>query len=78
MLITNISIKNHTLRFRVKTNGERGLVNVNISAEQDLVIVDHPANEIINWSDNGDNSITFYVQSNHEYEIFNQNPRKTI
>ena len=75
MLITDISIKNHTLRFRVKTNGERGLVNVNISAERDLVITDHQTHEMINWSDNGDNSITFYVQSNHEYEIFNQNLR---
>ncbi|MDD1699706.1 MAG: hypothetical protein LUQ04_02810, partial [Methanoregula sp.] len=71
--ITDISVQNHTLRFKVKTNGERGLVNVNISAERDLVIKDHQTNEIINWTDNRDNSITFYVQSNHEYEIFSHN-----
>jgi hypothetical protein len=75
MVITNISVKNHTLRFRVKTNGEPGLVNVNVSAERDLVIRDYQTQERVNWSVYGDNSITFYVQSHHEYEIFYQNLR---
>jgi hypothetical protein len=75
MVITDISVKNHTLRFRVKTNGEKGLVNVNVSAERDLVIRDYQTQERVNWSVYGDNSITFYVQSNHEYEIFHQNLR---
>lgn len=69
MLITNISIHNQTLKFKVKTNGERGLVNVNIPAEKDLTVRDVQTHEIINWTANVDNSITFYIRSNHEYEI---------
>jgi hypothetical protein len=76
MRITDISIKNHSLRFRIQTNGERGLVNVHISAGEDLVVVDHQSREMIPWSDHGDNSITFYVQSDHEYELFRKDPGK--
>jgi hypothetical protein len=76
--ITNISINNHTLKFQVRTNGEKGLVNVCVSPEPDLVIMDHQTNEKINWSDYGDNSITFYVQSNHEYEIKSQNIKNSF
>jgi hypothetical protein len=68
--ITNISIQNHTLTFDVKTNGERALVNANISAQKDLKINDEITHESINWTDNLDNSITFNVQSNHRYAIF--------
>jgi hypothetical protein len=68
--ITNISVINNTIKFRVKTNGGRGLINVNISAERDLTIIDLTTSEIIKWIENLDNSITCYVQSNHEYEIF--------
>ena len=78
MVITNISIQNHTLRFRVKTNGERGLVNVNISAGSGLIIKDLQTNEIIPWTtDYNDNSVIFYVASDHEYAIFHQNPKDT-
>ena len=69
MLITNISVQNHMVKFTVKTNGERGLVNINIPAEKDLKVFDHHTREIINWTVNVDNSITFYIRSNHEYEI---------
>ena len=69
IVITNISIINNTLKFKVKTNGERGLINVNISAEHDLKIIDLATSGIIKWTKNLDNSITFYVQSSHEYEI---------
>jgi hypothetical protein len=74
MRITDISIENQSLRFRVKTNGGRGRVNVMVAADQNPVVMDQTARERINWSDNGDNSITFYVQSNHGYEIFRENP----
>ena len=68
--ISGISVTNATLKFRVKTNGERGLINVNIPAERNCKILDMTAREEIRWTKNPDNSITFYVQSNHEYEIF--------
>jgi len=68
-LITNLSVQNRTLKFGVKTNGERALVNVNISAGKDLKIIDCHTDEIINWTNHLDNSITFFVRSNHEYAI---------
>jgi hypothetical protein len=70
MLITNIAELNATVQFKVKTNGERGLVNVHIPAERDLRVMDMNTRETITWTENLDNSITFFVQSNHEYEIF--------
>ena len=69
-IITNISVQKQTLTFKVKTNGEKGLVNVNIASDHVLTITDTNTEEKIMWSNHGDNSITFYVQSNHEYEIF--------
>jgi hypothetical protein len=68
--ITNISVINNTIKFRVKTNGERGLVNVDIPAGRDLNVIDLNTRETITWTESPDNSITFFVQSNHEYEIF--------
>jgi hypothetical protein len=76
MEITGISIQNHRLRFRVKTNGERGLVNVNISPVRDLIINDIKTNEIIPWTDLNGNSVTFYVQSDHEYGIGKKTQKK--
>jgi hypothetical protein len=70
MLITNIAELNATVQFKVKTNGERGLVNVHIPAERDLRVMDMNTRETITCTENLDNSITFFVQSNHEYEIF--------
>jgi hypothetical protein len=61
------------VKFTVKTNGEKGLVNINIPAEKDLKVIDHHTREIINWTVNVDNSITFYIRSNHEYEIISPN-----
>jgi hypothetical protein len=77
MEITGISIQNHRLRFRVKTNGERGLVNVNVSPLRDLIIKDLKTNEMIPWTDLNGNSVTFYVQSDHEYAIGTQEPKNT-
>jgi hypothetical protein len=71
--ITNISLQNQTLTFDAKTNGERALVNANISAQKDMKIKDEISHTFINWTKNGDNSITFYVQSNHTYTIFTNN-----
>ena len=76
MHITDISIQDHRLRFRVKTNGERGLVNVPIPAGPYLTIKDQNG-QIIPWTDHNDNSVTFYVESGHEYEIRNQHPKNT-
>jgi len=70
MVITNISEINNRLKFKVKTNGERGLINVNVSAERDLKIIDLTTGGVIKWKKYLDNSIIFNVQSNHEYEIF--------
>jgi len=67
--LSNISVQNHTLRFMVTTNGEKALVNVNIFRRDDLIIRDRHTNTRVTWTGNGDNSITFSVQSTHEYEI---------
>jgi hypothetical protein len=67
--ITNISVYNRTLRFTATTNGEKALVNVNISQRDDLRILDLSVNKEVGWTNNGDNSITFYVESDHEYQI---------
>jgi hypothetical protein len=69
MLITNISVEDQVLKFKIQTNGERGLVNINIPAEKELTIIDLHSREIINWTAHMDNSITFSIRSNHEYEI---------
>jgi hypothetical protein len=66
--ITNISVYNRTLRFTATTNGEKALVNVNISQRDDLRILDLSVNKEVGWTNNGDNSITFYVESDHEYQ----------
>jgi hypothetical protein len=76
MRITDISIQDHRLRFRVKTNGERGLVNVPVPAGPYLTVKDQNG-QIIPWTDHNDNSVTFYVESGHEYEIRNQHPKNT-
>ena len=68
--ITSISETNTTLKFRVKTNGERGLINVNIPAERDCKIIDMTTGKEIRWTGNPDNSISLFVQSDHEYKIF--------
>jgi len=70
MLITNITEINKTVKFRVKTNGERGLINVHIPAGRDLSVTDLNSREVITWTESLDNSITFFVESDHEYEIF--------
>ena len=68
--ITNISEgDNHRLRFKVTTNGGRALVNVHIPGNPDLKILDHTTRKRINWSYGLDNSVTFYVEPDHEYEI---------
>lgn len=70
--ITGISVSDTALKFRVKTNGERGLINVNIPADRNCKIIDMTAKEEIRWTKNPDNSITLYVQSDHEYELFRE------
>ena len=70
MYIKDISFHNQTVTFKVITNGERGLVNINIPAEKEIRVTDIKTHEIIPWMVNVDNSITFSIQSNHEYEIF--------
>jgi hypothetical protein len=67
--ITSLSVQNRTLRFTVTTNGEKALVNVNIPAREDLRILDLMKKKEVRWTNNADNSIIFYVQSDHEYQI---------
>jgi hypothetical protein len=62
-------VQNRTLRFTVTTNGEKALVNVNIPAREDLRILDLLKKKEVRWTNNADNSIIFYVQSDHEYQI---------
>ena len=59
MHFNNVTLNNSTLRFRPKTNGERALLDVNISADRNPGILDHTSNETINWTRSADNSITF-------------------
>jgi hypothetical protein len=68
-IITRISVQNQTLRFNVKTNGEKALVNVNIARRDDLCIRDLVTSSSVPWTGNGDGSITFSVESTHTYEI---------
>jgi hypothetical protein len=70
MLITDITETNNSLRFRVKTNGERGRINVLLPADRDLIVTDLDTDEVIVWAETPDNSIEFFVHSGHEYEIF--------
>jgi hypothetical protein len=72
MLITDITEMDNSLRFRVKTNGERGLVNVHLPADRDLIVTDLDTDGVIAWTESLDNSIVFFVQSDHEYEIFRE------
>ncbi len=67
--ITDISVKNHVLRFRVTTNGEKALVNVNIVGRDDLRIRDLVTDTPVTWTGNRDGSVTCWVRSTHEYEI---------
>jgi hypothetical protein len=71
MHITNLSIQENTVKFTVKTNGERGLVNVNLPGNPDLEILDLNSRTLIPWTHSLDNSIVLYVESDHEYEIRN-------
>lgn len=69
-LITNISIQNRSLKFTVKTNGERALVNVNVAADGGLRIMNNDTGELVHWTYNRDTSVSFYVQSDHEYALY--------
>jgi hypothetical protein len=71
MLITNLSLRDNTVTFRVKTNGERGVINVNTPGTPGLEVLDHNSHTIINWTQGLDDSIIFSVESDHEYEIRN-------
>ncbi|MGA2913398.1 MAG: hypothetical protein ABSE07_07755 [Methanoregula sp.] len=76
--ITNISVQNHTLTFDVKTNGETALVNADVSEQKDLKIKDEITHDFINWTASLDNSITFYVESNHKYIIFTNETNSSL
>ena len=41
-------------------------------ADRDLIVTDLDTDEVITWTESPDNSIEFFVHSDHEYEIFRE------
>ena len=58
------------IQFNAHTNGARSLINVNVSAGKNTQVYDSTSGEFLNYTPEKDSSITFWVESNHTYNIY--------
>lgn len=66
----NLKYTEHSVLFDAHTNGAAALVNVNINAGKNTQVYDSTSEKFLNYNLEKDNSITFWVENNHRYNIF--------
>ncbi len=66
----NIYADDSKCDFTAHTNGEKALVNIDIrNAKKHKKVFDITLNREVSWVENGDMSMTFYVENGHKYRI---------
>ncbi|MHC1756845.1 MAG: hypothetical protein AB9861_15695 [Methanosarcina sp.] len=60
--------------FNARTNGSNALVNVNIRSGENTRVCDSTSDKFLRYKIEQDKSITFRVENNHTYYIFDQFP----
>ena len=65
----NITFKQNTIRFTANTNGYDSLINIKIKTTDILEIYDLTAKKVVSWELYQDDSIIFWVEDGHNYEI---------
>jgi hypothetical protein len=60
--------------FNARTNGSDALVNVNIRSGENTRVCDSTSDKFLRYKIEQDKSITFRVENNHTYYIFDQFP----
>jgi hypothetical protein len=65
----NLDYNESRIRFDAHTNGYRALVNVNMSAGEDIQAYDETLDKVLDYTLEKDNSINIWVENNHTYSI---------
>ncbi|RPJ78878.1 MAG: hypothetical protein EHM20_02835 [Alphaproteobacteria bacterium] len=66
----NLRHTEHFITFDARTNGAITLVNVNIDAGRSTQVYDNTSEKVLSYNIEQDNSITFWVENNHTYDIY--------
>ena len=66
----NLQYSENSVVFNVHTNGGIALINVNINAGRDSQVYDNTSGEFLDYDIKQDNSITFWVENNHNYIVY--------
>jgi hypothetical protein len=66
----NISSDGNLIKFDAHTNSVRSLINVNISAGNNTQVYDNTADKLLDFKVNVDESIIFWVENNHTYNLY--------
>jgi hypothetical protein len=65
----NISSNGDLLSFDAHTNGVRSFINVNVTAGNDTQVYDCTLNKFLNYTVEQDQSIIFWAENNHTYNV---------
>jgi hypothetical protein len=65
----NLEYDESRITFDAHTNGYRALVNVNMSAGEDIQAYDETLDKVLDYTLEKDNSINIWVENNHTYRI---------
>jgi hypothetical protein len=65
----NISSNGNLIKFNAHTNGIRSLINVNITAGNDIQVYDCTFSKFLKFALEQDKSITFWAENNHTYNL---------
>lgn len=68
----NLQRTEHSVTFNARTNGAAALVNVNIDAGKNTQVFDSTSEKFLSYNLEEDNSITFWVENKHAYNISKQ------
>ncbi|WP_238985583.1 hypothetical protein [Methanosarcina barkeri] len=65
----NLRHTENSALFDAHTNGGIAHINVNINAGKDTKVYDNTSGKFLDYDIEPDNSITFWVENNHNYSI---------
>ena len=66
----NISSNESFITFNAHTNGIKSLINVNTNAGNNTQVYDNTSDKYLDFKDETDKSITFWVENNHAYNVY--------
>ena len=66
----NISSNESFITFNAHTNGIKSLINLNTNAGNNTQVYDNTSDKYLDFKDEKDKSITFWVENNHAYNVY--------